>query len=558
MNALKKERHMKQTAAAVMKKTKKQTRTAVATAPASTDIDDRYADFLSATQKHFDAIVVERRMRLFVTDAVGLWDAYLANAPPSVRKSRTCNSCKSFIQKFGALVTILPDGDTASAVWSTDAPPAYADAARAMKMIAERASITSVFRSSSATWGTPNTGEWAHVALTVPRAILSTSRLLTPGQEMAEKKEDFGMLARSLSDFDIDVVRKAVSLLDTEALYRSEKCLGVAKWLLALHEARAMMTKNKRVRANAMWLAVANAPTGYAHVRSSMIGTLLEDLAAGLPFADVKAKFAAKMHPLQYMRPTAAPSAGNIAQAEKIVDTLQSAGALARRFAKLEDIETVWRPKAPDSAASLVHGVFSHLAKRVVESPQSTGAPVTTMTWVKFAANVLPAAEQIDFYVPPSAEPYTAMVTAQNADAPNLLQWGNPVSHYVYTQGSRPAQWNLHAGKLQRVTAVSLRSWMWGDGAATFAHHGAGVVFVLDDCRDVSYAHSGGMFPEQMKSEYHPARRTLEAHFAQAIVSGKDDASACGIALTKGQAAHIVLHVTSHGMRTSYQLDRWD
>ena len=38
-------------------------------------------------------------------------------------------------------------------------------------------------------------------------------------------------------------------------------------------------------------------------------------IAGGYETQDIKARFDAKMHPLQYLRPQAAPSEGNIAQA---------------------------------------------------------------------------------------------------------------------------------------------------------------------------------------------------------------------------------------------------
>jgi hypothetical protein len=71
-----------------------------------------------------------------------------------------------------------------------------------------------------------------------------------------------------------------------------------------------------------------------------MIGTLLEDIHVGLPFDDFKAKFAAKMHPLQYQRPQAAPKVGAIAQAEKLVEQLGIVRSLKRRFARLDDLDS--------------------------------------------------------------------------------------------------------------------------------------------------------------------------------------------------------------------------
>ncbi len=97
---------------------------------------------------------------------------------------------------------------------------------------------------------------------------------------------------------------------------------------------------------------------------------------------------------------------------------------------------------------------------------------------------------------------------------------------------------------------------MWRE-ARSF-HHGAGVCFVLEGARDLEHEAGGDMFPESMKSEYHPVRATLEAHFRQALIEGKDEAEACGLGLDKGRGADVVLRVTSRGVRSDYRLDRWD
>ena len=154
------------------------------------------------------------------------------------------------------------------------------------------------------------------------------------------------------------------------------------------------------------------------------------------------------MHPLQYQRPQAPSTSGNIAQAEKVISALQAAGALERRFARFEEIQTLWTPQpTPQSQPA---GVFGHLLPGVHrDTPMDLGAQV--MTWDKFARTVLPTAERIDYSVPLGRESYAAFVTAVNGDAPPLLQWDreerrNPVSWYVYHGDSPPTQWGLTGG----------------------------------------------------------------------------------------------------------------
>jgi hypothetical protein len=296
-----------------------------------------------------------------------------------------------------------------------------------------------------------------------------------------------------------------------------------------------------------------------------MIGTLLEDLAAELPFDQVEAKFAARMHPLQYQRPQAAPSAGNIERAEKIVATLRSAGALERRFARLGDVQALWLPGTPSARAASKpekQGVFSHL-RTAGAPPAAIDMPPVTMTWEKFARTVLKTAVSIEFVVPSGKGPYTALVTAKNADAPPILQWDfedrrNPVSLYVYVAGSPPEQWNLRPGDHHPVTAITLQPWMWHP-TKKFDHQGAGVVFLLKGAKDLKHERSGGFFPSYLKSEYHEIRATMEAYAKDAVIAGKDEAEACGIVLTKGGAWNHSFRVTTEdGVCLAYKLDRWD
>ena len=191
----------------------------------------------------------------------------------------------------------------------------YALAIAALEARARRAAITGVFLSSETVWGLAANRSEKHGCVfnhfyANSRAIFGHA-LLTAGQAAAARREDYGMLQRALAEFNLPTVQQAVALLNSEQLYRGEKCLGVAKWLEALHTQRAS-TPSSAHRENLTWLAVATAPVGFAHVRSTMIGTLLEDLASGMSFDVVSRRFAEKMNPGAYRRAVAPPSVGQI------------------------------------------------------------------------------------------------------------------------------------------------------------------------------------------------------------------------------------------------------
>jgi hypothetical protein len=523
----------------------------------SVPVIDPYRDYLGALRAHASTLTGP----LFTTDAAGLYDAYLNSVLAEERASYQCNACKRFIETYGGLVQIEEDGTLRAALWNFPNDPLHIN--DVLAGVVKRAKVTGVFLTSEATWGTPVTGPWHHLAITPPKDMLYKGpKTLTPAQSAAEKREDYKMLSRALSEFDEGVVAKAVTLLQTEALYRSEKCLGVAEWLLVLHQ--SINTGRKAAkgprRDHLLWLAVATAPPGYCHVRSTMIGTLLEDLAAGMALDVVARRFAEKMHPLQYQRPTAPPKDGAIAQAEKVVAQLGTAGALARRFAKLADVQALWLPKPYAPAKS--EGLFAHLRAQAETVDNAGTLPMTPITWEKFARTVLPTAVQIELLVPDSGN-FCAMVTAADAAAPPMVQWDaeeqrNPVSWYTYVHGSSARAWNLTPGQWLPVRALVLAPWMQRGGH--FPHLGESVMFVLPGARDTMYKQGAGLFPETLRSEYHGIRAVLEAHFKQSIVAGAQEAEVCGLVRSKGNSAtQVRLRVrVASGLTMGYVIDRWD
>lgn len=517
--------------------------------------DQDYHAYVSRINQRFTSKFNDGKTPLFKTNADDLFTTFLDSLPPENRQYHNCSCCRNFVNRFGDLVTINDDGQTESAIWVIEDTPAYYQfAVHAMMQKIRKAKVVTPFLSSETEWGSPVTGIWRHLAVVQPAAMKYRRSVLTAGQKMAEKREDFKTVMYALNEFTQPMVEQAVKLLKTDSLYRSEKVLGAAEWLYDLHVARA----KAQIPANAIWRAVATAPAGFCHPRSSMIGTLLEDIAAGLDYSDIAARFKAKMHPLMYQRPQAAPRAGSIAQAEKIVEQLGVARSLERRFAQLSELQTIWTP-APARAPAQTGGVFGHLKPRDATEISDMKIPPITMTWDKFSRTVLPTAEQIKFYVSLVRQNFTAYTTAVHADAPPILQWDNedrrnPVSTYLWNGGTLPSQWGLPSGFVN-VTGVSFRPNMWFEG--NYPNQSQGVTFILEGARE---SRNGGLalFPEILKAEFHQIRSVIEAYSNRGELQDMANGTACGILLDKGSNWNHIFRVTTAGQTVDYKLDRWD
>lgn len=525
----------------------------------------RYSDFLHAIQKTFKATAKEP---LFTTDTPELWPLFLNNLPEEARQAYNCSACRQFVNQFGNLVQIKKDGSPYSALWIPKTVPAFFQpAVQALQQSVEQAPIKGIFVSSLLVYGKPHTGHWRHIAVTPLAHQVWYPSLLYAGQYRAKKLEEFNMLSRALNEFSAETVDTAVRLLRSDKLYRSEKVLGVAKWLQALY-ADLNTTPNLQFKANKQWLAVVNAPEGFCHVRSSMLGSLLEDIELGFEYEEIRARFAEKMHPLQYQRPQTPPSAGNIKQAEKIIATLQLEKALERRFARCHELKLLWQPKAlltPQSAQAqtVSAGVFAHL----VPKPHNNTAtahlqlPRQTLTWEKFAGKVLPDALKIELLIP-NNQPLNlcALTTAVNEQAPPILQWDrleqrNPCSVYVYNGGSLPNDWYLSAGWVE-LTGICSNPPHWYK-EQSYQHKG--MILLLKNARDRRYQTAGlALFPENLKAELHPVRKTIEAFSKNGRLQGFNESSACGLFLTSTGALNYQLRVTTSAGVDDYLLDRWD
>jgi hypothetical protein len=499
---------------------------------------------------------------VFETDVSGLYEAYLDSvSDPVVRQQRTCSCCRKFIERFGGLATVSDSGLLVSAIWDgDDVPEHYRAAVDALRRLVGQASITMPFLSSDTQFGKPVTNAWHHFAIK-PDTVFRSAGLHNAFQTACAKREQFDSVRRALGEYDQASCATALRLLKADSLASSEAALGQAQFLVDLHAARDAVTGQQR-KDSLVYRMVAAAPDGFCHPRSSMIATLLDDIVAGKTFEQAAASWAAKMHPLQYLRPQAAPTEGAIKAAEAAFEKLGAGTALQRRYATMADIlETVWQPRAPAKPAS-TGGIFASVKAKVtgIQAP-SMMPPAIVMTLDKFRRTVLPTADRIEMAAPAGLTTFVAFTSAVHADARPILQWDrdeqrNPVAWYVYTGGSSSKDFNL-SGSFYELTAVIPPPHAWL--GQTLPQHGEGLVLLLKDARDLRKCggHSA-LFPACMKGELHGFRSTIEAYSKANDLAGFGEDNVAGLLLSKGEQYQVTLRVTAAGQISEYRLDRWD
>jgi len=495
--------------------------------------DGDFPALVAQVQQRFDVIPANKPLFLISND--GLFDTFIAGLPPHLRAHYTCNCCRSFFNHFGGIVIVNDDGSLSSPLWDIVAAEPFRVAVDELRQAVVSRPIVGAFVTADATVGNPTTNGWDHFAVKLPSARRHQSFTESSQAAAAKVREETTMLRRGLGEFPVATVTFAIALATSGMLQRPEKAEPMLRWLLDLHTRLRGLGATQRE--SLLWHVATTAPAGFTHVRGGIVGTLLEDVAAGVLTGDIARRWAEKVDPSQYMRAQVAPSAGNLRRAESIIQAMEAAGSLRRRYVTVGDaVETLWSSKPEVPTASPSGPVFGHIVAKAKAAPttQPLDLGEVKMTWDKFRRTMLADAENIEYNVPSTMAQFAALVTAVYASAPPILQWDggdarNPVS--VYSSTSVPSAWNLTPGAWVPVDFVSPMPYHWNGNAA--ANQKEGILMALRGCRDVKRTSGGGFLPEFLRSELREIRSSLDAYARSARVEGVDKAAACGVALMK-------------------------
>jgi hypothetical protein len=461
-----------------------------------------YEQFLLGIREAFNA----GALPFFTVKTDGLWNVYLSNIPEDVRSTYNCNTCRHFIERFGGLISIDEStGETKSVIWDPKhgMPDVLRESVQRLKLEVESLPVEDVFVTSKNRLGVAETDDFKHPYVDVPDRLVYHDALTT-SQVQAQRREDIKTLCLALASYKIEDFIALVRLFRSEAVRRHEKFAAHATWLYSLK--RLDESRSTRYRRNKIWCAIATGSEGWSHVRSSVLGTMLDDLAVGVPIPTVIERFNEKLDPTTYQRPQA-PKAGNILQAEKKFEQLGLESALARRFARLDEVQALWTP-TPAKPKSSTGGIFGDLKARG-EAELEQKMPAARMSWAKFERTALAFVDRIDVLVPGYGN-FVALTTSVDPDARPIIRWDredrrNPVSHYLYSTLSPASQWKLIPGWHPCAT-ISKTSCAWFDGRDDYP----GRLFFLDGAIDTAISNSA-LFPEVLRSDLHDVRSVVEA-----------------------------------------------
>lgn len=416
-----------------------------------------YLSYLSSIQNKAALSIAP----LFVTQSAGakLSRIFLENIPAENRQTYNCRACLDFIDRYGGLVEYDPETDKiASYLWGRYKPPAeLVEADLALKAEVESSLIQHPFYTERPLVGTPQTGEYHHFSLLINSNSPTVNRTQHEAAHIliAKAKQEYRCLKYNLGVYSKAVINKAADFVDACSQGSLYSVRDASQFMRKLKTELAQNKANdKTFTHNYLWYKTISAPKAVFHLNSTIYGVILDAFLHNVPVDTLKQRLNIYTIPLNYRRPTAAPTAQLIEAATKVVNKLNLANSLPRRYATFSEIpdkEIIWRPTNPPESENNNNSPFASIIPKGAQTAKqeqnnNTLKEVQAVSLYYFIKELLPLADK--FYIVDSARheyPVGALTAPQEEDSTPILSWDvqlaqssngiirNPLAHFVYS-----------------------------------------------------------------------------------------------------------------------------
>lgn len=390
----------------------------------------------SALQRQFNEMKKYDLFRVQL-DKDKLWDTYLASFPEGTnpmfreRTEHDCNCCKQFIRAAGNMVAIV-NGQLVS-IFDVKVDGFYQVVADTLSTFVKSHEIENVFLHTERTAGTDKnyeikdgvTKEWEHFYIQLPPELVCNGVDL--GTKLGEFRSTKDVMLRALKDIPLETINTVLELIAQNSLYRGEE-----------HKRNLELFKNLKrnflhVTTESdqdmfVWAHLKSTPMPVSKIRSSVIGTLLVDLAEGKDIENAVGAYEFKVAPVNYKRPTALITQAMIDKAKATLEELGLTSALNRRFAVLEDVSVNNVLFADRTAKKRMNSVLDEIAPTASGSSKSFDK-VEEVSIEVFLKDILPKADSLEVYFENRHNNnLLSLIAPCDLTAKGLFKWPNPFS----------------------------------------------------------------------------------------------------------------------------------
>ena len=474
---------------------------------------------------------------------LSMYDVFLGEIPSCARQEYDCHECRKYINYFGRLVYIDDKGNSHSCILNytedylkQNLSGDMLDCALMLKRAAEARIIKEPYDETSnerpKTLHDGCSGGYLHF-YGVPNILANHAGVIKRNHTNLMNLVDY---CKKYTENEVkDAIAKTLDIVEMENLYQPFDFNEAA---IILRESVIPHVYADFYTCNTFWDMASKLSSNICNIKTTVFWFLVDGILTREDQEKLVGEYRSMTSGVNYMRPKTAPSVTSIKLAAAEIEKLGYGSSMKRRFLNIDDIPSdrlIWRNGAiinkilhKDSNPVGDDSPFGDIYKKVYEKHPdvlasadgySLSAPnikdITMIGFMKLVKDRKPSEIVFIDGISRRSVNFCCLATASDPDAKPIMRWDtdeqrNPVSYYMYQDAKTADFFNINARKAHILGIVRYPN-MWYD---TDQHTGTprdGLMFIVNGAIDGNYGNSGlGMFPDSIKPELYPIRRTIE------------------------------------------------
>lgn len=422
-------------------------------------------------QKRFSEMTADAVV-LFRSAVTGdqLWDLYISSFGEEMNpvfrdpesSSHNCNSCKSFIRRYGNIVAIDPVTYAIQSMFDgMEDDEEYGESFKNMSLVLRNTPVADVFaetkdmlvklayekayrkgvfclgvqknvklytKEEADKFGVVSEGEtrvFNHLHVDIPSGFIHT------GKESAEAiagqaRDAYNVFRRAMYDIPLDTLELVRDLIQQGSLLNGDAHLYKVEQMIVFKTEFDATDAGNKIN----WCRLRSYGNPLAKFRNELIGVLCTELAEGKELNDACQAWNKRVDPANYMKATAPITKNQIDQARKFVQDNGYEESFARRHATIDDIRVseILHSNVGDGAQKSV-SIFDDVKPTSTRHKRSEFDGVEEVTIDKFMEKILPTVTSVEAFVSNQhAGNLVALTTSARDGSKPIFKWDNNYS----------------------------------------------------------------------------------------------------------------------------------
>lgn len=404
---------------------------------------------------------------LWTTYLLSFEDEKIFRDPES--STHNCNSCKSFMKRYGNIVAVDSKGGLISLFSNLGDVGEYSAPAIACDNLIKGSQISGVFfetyhmldkklnyesckknqksfklgiesnlkkytPAEVGKFGVVNTEkiyEFNHFCVHLPKKHVDFTGN-SKEQIEATYRDKYAVFKRTMEEIPLDTLHLVIDLIKQGALLDGNAHLHAVQKIRKYKQAYEASAFNKDVFC---WLTCYNMNEGIAKFKNTLIGVFCTELAEGEELNKACLNWNKRVDPANYHKAKSPISQRQIDEAKKFIQENGLEEAFNRRLANIDDIKAseILHMSGGDGKIKEV-SIFDNLRASSTRHKRSEFNKLNEVSIDQFMSDILPSCTSVEAYLDGRMEGnLVTLTTSVNPESRQVTKWGNIAKNYSWT-----------------------------------------------------------------------------------------------------------------------------